>query len=280
MFEIAIVGAGEVGALLARLLAGRDLVRRVSLVDDSGAAASGIALDIQQSGAIAQFHTQVAGVSDLTSIAAAAVVIVADRADGGEWNGDEGVRMLHRINRIAAGTPVVCAGAAHRELVERGVREVGLPRHRIIGTAPEALASSLRSLIALEADGSPRDVMLTLLGVPPSRVVVPWEEATIGGIALVKRVTPATLRRLTERAAALWPPGPLALAAAAAKGIDALFERSRDTVSAFVAPDDAGGRRMRAAAFPVRLCREGIAAIDNPPLNPHDRIALENAILL
>jgi malate dehydrogenase len=277
---IAILGAGELGATLARLIAGRDLVPRVMLIDDAGEVAAGVALDILQAGAVARFSTQVTGTNDAGAAATATLAVIADRAGHGEWQGDAGLGLLKRLHRVAGGVPIVCGGSSQRDLVERGVRELGISRQRIIGTAPEALASALRSLVALEADGSPADVALTVLGVPPDHIVVPWEEATIGGLELVKRLDPPALRRLERRAKEIWPPGPLALAAAAGKAVEALLERTRHAVSGFTAPDDAAGRRARAAAFPLRLGRDGIVAIEQPQLNPHDRIALENAILL
>jgi hypothetical protein len=51
-------------------------------------------------------------------------------------------------------------------------------------------------------------------------------------------------------------------------------------LSCFVAPDDSAGRRMRAAAFPTRLGPEGIERVEIPALNTHDRVALDNAVLL
>jgi hypothetical protein len=51
-------------------------------------------------------------------------------------------------------------------------------------------------------------------------------------------------------------------------------------MSLFVAPDDANGRRARAAALPVRLSAGGIDRIVLPELSARDRVALENGLLL
>ena len=100
-----------------------------------------------------------------------------------------------------------------------------------MGTAPEALAAALRAIVALETDGSPRDVALTVLGIPPDQIVIPWEEATVGGFLATSVLDQPTRRRLAARVAPLWPPGPIALAAAAAKAIQSVLGRSRQTVS-------------------------------------------------
>ncbi len=77
---------------------------------------------------------------------------------------------------------------------------------------------------------------------------------------------------------ALWPPGPYALASAAALAIDVMAGRSRRRVCAFVAPDTASGVRERTAALPVRLSATGIAEVMVPSLSVVERIALENAM--
>lgn len=280
MIDVAIVGAGELGGLIASLVASRDIARTVHLVDDAGQVAAGKALDIMQAGSITSCATQVTGGTDVTMTAGAAVTVLADRAAGGEWQTEEGLLLLKRLAFGANGRLVLCAGAGQRELVERGVREAGFSRMRLFGTAPEALASALRAMVALEAHGSPRDVALTVLGVPPKHVVIPWGDATIGGISATRVLDEPARRRLAALAGPLWPPGPQALATAAAKALTAVLGGSRQRVSAFVAPDDSQGRRARAAALPVRLDAGGISRVELPPLSSRDQVDLDNAMTL
>jgi malate/lactate dehydrogenase len=155
-----------------------------------------------------------------------------------------------------------------------------VPRQRIFGSAPEALVSGVRAIVAAEMRASPRDVAVTALGVPPDHIVVPWEDATVGGFALSRLISEPERRRLDAGLARLWPPGPYALASAAAKVIDTLLGRSERVVSCFVAPDDASGRKTRTAALAVRLNRGGVIDVLMPELNGRDRVRLENAILL
>jgi malate dehydrogenase len=280
MPDIVIVGAGDLGGALAHGLARHDVASTVRLVDDAGTVAAGKALDIMQAAPIERFSTQVSGSTDLVTAAGADVVVIADRARGGEWSGEEGLMLLRRLSQIARGRVLICAGASGRELVERSVRELGYGRRPTFGSAPHALAGALRALVAIEAGSSPRDVALAVLGVPPERVVVPWEDVTIGGIAATRVLDGPTRRRLAALVEPLWPPGPLALAAAATAAAAVVLGRSRGLVSAFVAPDDAAGRRMRTAALIVRLGRSGIEEVRTPPLNAHDRVALDNAMML
>ena len=85
--------------------------------------------------------------------------------------------------------------------------------------------------------------------------MVPWEDATAGGFAVSRLIGEPERRRLEAELSGLWPPGPYALASAAAKVIDTMLGRSERVVTCFVAPDDATRGRTRTAALPVRLNR-------------------------
>src|SRR6185503_17434635 len=114
----------------------------------------------------------------------------------------------------------------------RAVRELGAPRERLLGSAPLALASAIRAVVALEVQCSPAEVSLAVLGTPGG-FVVPWSEASIGGYALDRVLSQATLARLEARAGKLWPPGPYALGTAAALTADAILRSSRHSFNAF-----------------------------------------------
>src|SRR6266852_3582557 len=278
MQAVAIIGAGELGGAVAHVLARRSAVRSITLIDDSGRAAAGKALDIAQAAPVEGFATALSGSADVSTAAGAAVVILADRIGGGEWLGEDGLLLLKRLAQTASGAVIVCAGASQRELVDRGVRELHLDRARLFGSAPEALAAGARALVALAVNGSPRDVALSVLGVPPAQTVIPWEDATLAGFALTRLVGEPTRRRLAARVTALWPPGPYALASAATMVIEAMAGRSRRIASCFVAPDTSAGRRTRTGALPVRLGPAGIVDVLTPSLTVVEQVALENAM--
>jgi malate dehydrogenase len=280
MQEVAIIGAGELGGAVAHLLARHDLVGAIRLVDEKGRVAEGKALDIAQAAPVEGFATQVSGSTDVATVAGAQVVVLADRMGGGEWHGEEGLQLVKRLSLSAARAVIVCAGASQRELVERGVRELRIGRTRLFGSAPEALAGGARALAALATNGSPRDVALSVLGVPPDHTVIPWEDATLAGFALTRLVDEPARRRLSARVTALWPPGPHALASAATLVVEAMAGRSRRIVSCFVAPDTSSGTHTRTAALPVRLGPAGIVDVVLPSLTVVEKVALDNAMAL
>jgi malate dehydrogenase len=279
MMDVAILGAGELGGSLAYALARRELAHTIRLIDSNGRVAAGKALDIMQASPIEGFSATVTGTTEIAAAAGGTVIVVADRA-GGEWTEEDGFLVLKQLSQIAVQRTIVCAGAAATRLIERGVQELRYSRLRLFGSAPEALAASLRALVALETNGSVRDVTLAVLGVPPAQIVVPWDAASVAGEALATLLDEPSRRRIANRVARLWPPGPYALANASAQAIAGISGQSRRQVSCFVAPDHSSGTRARTVALPVHLGADGIEKIVIPELSGSARVALDNAMLL
>jgi malate dehydrogenase len=280
MREVAIVGAGELGGLTAHDLARRNAADVIRLIDDSGRVAEGKALDISQAAPVEGFATTVVGSTDLSMAAGASVVVVADKVGGESWQGDDGLMLVRRLHAMAPRAQFVCADTSHRDLVDRSVRELHLSRSRIVGSACEAFVAAATAVVALELDVSPRDVALSILGVPPRQIVIAWEHAAVAGFSLGGMMTEPVRRRMADRIAALWPVGPYARAAAAGKVVDALLGNSRRPLTCFVAPDDATGVRMRTAALPVRVGPDGQIEVQMPALSVIERVALDNAMML
>src|SRR5262249_28076862 len=157
-------------------------------------------------------------------------------------------------------------------LVESGIHEHRYDPRRLFGSAPEAFAAALRSLIALETNGSVNEIALTVLGAPPRETVIPWGTVTISGFAATDVLSEPIRHRIEMRIAALWPPGPHALATAAAEAVASIARQSRRTFSCFVVPAGVNQRQYRAVALPVRLGPEGAAPIELPALDPRAQV--------
>ena len=280
MNTVAIVGAGEIGGATAQALAAHDQISRVLLIDAAGDAAAGKALDIQQSGAVDGFHTSLQGAADESRVTGCSVCVIADRigAKTEEWRGDDGLALLGRIARYLGDTPIVFAGVSQADLLAKAARELSLRRGRLIGSSPEALASSIRAIVALEARCSPREVTLAVLGKPPAGFVVPWSEASIGGYALHRVVSQAQLARIEARTGRLWPPGPNTLGAAAAAITEAILSASRRSFSVLTWLDGELGVRHVVGALPARLSSDGIADIRVPEIGPREQVRLQTAL--
>ena len=281
------MGAGEIGGAAAREIAALDLVSRIVIVDDLANVAAGKALDVAQSGPVDRYHTSLSGTNDVAAVVGAAATVVADG-----WKDDAGLALVRRIAGLNQAAPIICAGANHATMIERAVNEAGLPRTRVFGSAPEALRSAIIAITAAEAGVAPPDISLSVLGRPPQSIIVPWDEASIGGRCATNVLSAAQLARLDARIVRLWPPGPYALASAAARLLRTALTRSPRQHAALVAvrgPHDAdfaswgGGTRKegisgRSAMMPVTLDSKGIAALVPPSLSARDRVRFETTM--
>ncbi|HEV3142133.1 MAG TPA: NAD(P)-binding domain-containing protein, partial [Vicinamibacterales bacterium] len=152
MQQVAIIGAGELGGATAHLLARRGIARSIVLVDDRDRVAAGKALDIAQAAPVEGFATQLSSSNDPSTAAGADVIVVADRMQGGEWQGEEAFALVKRLSVSAPAAILILAGSSSSDVIERSVGEGGVARRRLIGSAPEALAAAARIGIASAQD--------------------------------------------------------------------------------------------------------------------------------
>jgi malate dehydrogenase len=274
MSFIAIIGAGPAGGAIAHKIAARDRVREIRLIDDERGVAEGKALDILQSGPIEGFSTLLKGESSIAAAAGASAIVVADRArDSAEYSGEQGLALLRQLSTFEVRAPIVFAGATQLELLNRAATELRINPARLIGSAPAALESALRALAALALDSSGVEISLRVLGIPPNAAVVAWEESSAFGQPLSSQMPAHEISALSARIPGLWPPGPYALASAAARVVEGIADGSRRRFSCFVSLG-----RAQAGAMPVELGQDGVLRIIEPALTRQERTLLDNAL--
>jgi len=280
MSTVAIIGAGSIGGACAEALAGSDRVSGIVLIDAMGKVASGKALDLQQSGAIAGFHTRLEGSDDLTRAAACNVCVIADRFGSGsaEWHGEDALAMIKQLAPAVGEAPLVFAGTRQGDVILAAAREARLGRHRLIGSAPEALGNAIIAIVAMEARCAPDEVSLAVLGIPPASFVIPWSDASIGGYAIDRVLSAVQLVRIEARAARLWPPGAYALGAAAARVALAILDSSRRAQNILTVLDGEFGVRGRIGTVRALLAGRGVVHIRTPSLNTRERVRLDSAL--
>jgi malate dehydrogenase len=275
---IAIIGSGAIGGAVAHALAVRDRVAEVRLIDPSGSVARGKALDLQQSSPVEGFSTRISAAEPIEAAIGGEVVVIADSAtNNAEHAGEAGLALIRHLVRAGNRAPILFAGAGQTELLARSVSELHVPRRQVLGSAPLALESALRALTGVALDGSAVEVSLRIVGRPPRQAVVAWEEATAFGQPLATQLPPHVIGGLSARIPGLWPPGPYALASAAARVVEGMVLRSRKRFSCFVAVDG-GPVRHSAVSMPVELGPHGVARVLEPALTRQERTLLENAV--
>ena len=274
MKTVAILGAGELGATLARRLAETGRFAQVCLVDADLGRAKGKALDLLQSGPVEGYDTRLLGARRLKDLGAVDALVVADSTDlpvssPGLGPPESFVREV--VEATGAGLLVV-ATARGAALVAQAVR-AGVPRVRVVGSSPLATAAALRWRIAEELSVSAREVALTVLGLPPDEPILPQGSATVGGVPVVG-LSPLTLRRAMGAVKGRGP-GPVALAAAACRVLVALCGSTPSVLPVFVVLEGEYGHRRVALAVPARLGHGRVEGIVEVPLEAVDRTAFD-----
>jgi malate dehydrogenase len=270
--KVAILGAGELGATLARRLAEREGAREVVLVDANEGRAKGKALDLLQSGPVEGYDTVVTGAAGLPE--GCDVVIAADPPELEGRSSRDAAAWVAGLAKTFSPGPFVVAGEHGPTLVDAAVRG-GLPRERVVGSAPLAWSGALRRSLAREMGASAADLGLAVLGLPPEHLVVPGRGVTASGLPLEAAGSTALRRALDAvRRRTL---GPVALAVAADRLIAALFGPPGPVLPAWARLEGEFGHRGMSLAVPVRLGSGRIQAVVEVPLEPVERVAFDNA---
>jgi malate dehydrogenase len=273
VLTVAILGSGDLAATLARRVAEAELARRVVLVDEDVGRARGKALDIAQSGPVERFDVRVEGAADLGAAGGADALVVADPAELPDGGARPSAAFVERLRGASAGVRVVAS--AHPCALVEALVEAGHSRERVLGSAPVAQAAALRRRLAQELEVEPREVSATLLGVPPHGLLAPQASACVGGVP-VSSLRPSGLRQAMAAVGARTP-GPVALAAAALRTLQALAGSRASVLPAVVWLDGEYGHRGLALSVPVRLGAGRVEGILEVPLEPVERIALDTA---
>ena len=272
MLTVVILGAGEHGATLARRLAGREIARRIVLVDADEGKARGKALDILQSGPIDRFDTRIEGAAAAAAFDEPDILVVGDAPEF-----SEGPAAADRLAQLAAQMKprmIVVAGARPAPLVD-AILASGFAADRIAGSAPVAIAAAIRRRLAMALEVEASSVCLALLGLPPDVIVVPHASAAVGGVP-IEQLRPALVRQAVQEVSGRTP-GPVALAAAAVHVIAALVAPGLLVLPVVARGDGALGLGRATIALPRRLGAWRVGETLEVALEPYERVALQNA---
>jgi malate dehydrogenase len=274
MKTVAILGAGDLGATLARRLAEGGRCGSIVLVDEDLGRARGKALDLLQSGPLEGCDTRITGAGSLDGLAALDALVVADatglpRASAGTDPPDSFVKTWV----AAAGSGILLEAEAWGGRLVAGAVRAGLPQERVLGSSPLATAGALQAALADALLVKASAVALTVMGRPPERTILPRGSATVGGIP-VERIAPLAERRALQ-AVARSTRGPVALATAAARVLHAVFASASSVLPVFAALQGEYGHRGVVLAVPARLGQGRLQGVVDLTLDAVDRTAFD-----
>lgn len=207
--KITVIGAGNVGATAAQMLANKELANEIVLLDINEGVAKGKALDMYETMPILGSDSRIYGTSDYADTAGSSIVIItAGLARKPGMTRDD---LLVKNNEIVS----ACAKQAFDVspnaffivvsnpldvMTYVTLKVTGLPRTRVLGQAGVLDTARYRSFISMETGISMRDIQCQLLGGHGDTMVPLPRFTTIGGIPVTDFIGEERLNEIVERA--------------------------------------------------------------------------------
>ncbi len=207
--KITVVGAGNVGATCADVLAHKDAASEVILLDIVEGIAEGKALDIWQSAPIDRFNTKTIGVTnDYEATAKSDVVVITSglprkpgmsRDDLIETNAGIVKSVTENIIKYSPNTVIIIVSNPLDVMTYQAYITSKLPRTRVMGMAGVLDTGRYRAFISDELNVSPKDIQAVLLGGHGDTMVPLPRYTTVCGIPLTELLTNEKIEAIVER---------------------------------------------------------------------------------
>jgi malate dehydrogenase len=293
--KIAVVGAGNVGATAAQLVASKELARRVVMVDVVEGVPQGKALDQWESAPIEGFDSRVVGTNGYDEASGAELFIVTagvarkpgmSRDDLLKTNVGIVQAVSENIRRVAPQAVVIVVSNPLDVMAYVCLRTTGFPRERVIGMAGVLDTARYRSFIAAELDVSVEDIQALVLGGHGDTMVPLASYTNVGGIplgqllpqeridALVQRTRQggAEIVGLLKSGSAYYAP-----AAAAVQMAEAIAHDKRRILPCSAYLQGEYGLRDLYLGVPCKLGRVGLEQVLEVELTAAERAALQRS---
>ncbi len=293
--KVTVIGAGNVGATVANVLAGKNIVGDIVLLDIKPGLAEGKALDIWESSHINYFDTRVHGYTDDYSKTANSDVVVITsglpRKPG--MSRDDLIGTNAKIVKSVAEKAYEYSPDAIYIIVSNPLDVMtytaylttGLPRERVFGMAGVLDTGRFEAFIAEALHVSPKDVTALLMGGHGDTMVPLPRYTTVAGIPLTELMDADTIQRLVERTqkgggeivkllgtSAWYAPG-----AAVAQMVEAVIVDSHRVMPVCVMLDGEYGLKDVALGVPVKLGQNGVEQIIEVDLNDEEKKLLHRS---
>ncbi len=209
MNKITVIGAGNVGATAANVLAHKDLAKEVILVDIKDGIAQGKALDIWQSAAVEDFSTKVVGYTDdYEKTAGSGIVIITSglpRKPG--MSRDDLIMTNAKIVKEVAEKAVKYSPDAIFIVVSNpldvmtyaALKATKLDSSKVIGMAGILDTARFSMFVAEALNVSPRTVNTLLLGGHGDTMVPLPNHSSVGSVPLKTLLPPDKINAIVER---------------------------------------------------------------------------------
>jgi malate dehydrogenase len=293
--KVTVVGAGNVGATCADVLAYREIANEIVILDIKEGVAEGKALDIWQKAPINQYDSKTIGsTNDYTKTAGSDIVVITSglprkpgmtRDDLISTNAGIVKSVTENIVKHSPDAIIIIVSNPLDVMTYQAHLTSGKSRNKIIGMAGILDTARYRAFIAEELNVSPKDIQALLMGGHGDTMVPLPRYTTVGGIPVTELIDKEKLDAIIERTkfgggelvklmgtSAWYAPG-----AAAAQMVEAIARDQRRVFPVCIKLEGEYGIDDCYLGVPVILGKNGVEKVLEVELNDEEKAMLETS---
>jgi len=292
--KVTVIGAGNVGASCAQLLAQRDYAD-VVVMDIIEGLPQGKALDLRQAGPIRYYDTNLVGTNKYEDTANSDVVVITSgvpRKPG--MSRDDLVLTNMKIvkevtENVAKHSPkciIIMVANPLDAMAHLALHVSKFPRNRVIGMSGILDTARFRTFVAMELGVSVEDVSALILGGHGDQMVPITRLAAVGGVPLSELMPQDKIAKIAERTvkggaeivallktgSAFYAPG-----AGAAQIVDSIILDKKRVLPCSVYLEGEYGIKGVFVGVPVKIGNGGIEKIIEVKLTAEENAALKKS---
>jgi malate dehydrogenase len=293
--KVTVVGAGNVGATCADVMAYREVANEIVLIDIKEGLAEGKALDIWQKAPVDLYDSHSVGVTnDYSKSAGSSVVVITSglprkpgmsRDDLIGTNAGIVRSVTENVVKHSPNAIIIVVSNPLDVMTYQAHITSKFPRTRIMGMAGILDTARYRAFLAEALNISPKDIQAMLLGGHGDTMVPLPRYTTVAGIPVTELIDQDKLTAILERTkvgggelvklmgtSAWYAPG-----SAAAQMVEAIVRDQRRVFPVCVKLEGEYGIKDCYLGVPVILGKNGIEKIIELDLNPAEKTLMESS---
>ncbi len=295
MSKVTVVGAGNVGATCADVLAYREIAEEIVLIDIKEGFAEGKALDIWQKAPINQYDSRTIGTTgDYSKTANSDVVVITSglprkpgmtRDDLIETNAGIVKMVTENVVKYSPNAIIIVVSNPLDVMTYQAHLTSKLPRNKVIGMAGILDTARYRAFLAEELNISGKEIQAILMGGHGDTMVPLPRYTTVAGIPVTELIAKDKLDAIIERTkfgggelvklmgtSAWYAPG-----AAAAQMVEAILKNQRRVFPVCIKLEGEYGIDDCYLGVPVILGKNGVEKVLELDLNAEEKALLETS---
>ena len=295
MNKITVVGAGNVGATVANVLAHKDLAREIVLLDIKEGVAEGKALDIWQTSSINNFNTRVKGCTNdyLKTKGSGINVITSGIPRKPGMSRDDLIRtnavivkeVVERSIKYSPDAIFIIVSNPLDVMTYVAYKAANKDSRKVFGMAGILDTGRYKAFIAEALDISPKDIHAMLMGSHGDSMVPLRRYTSVGGLPVTELLNKEELDKIIERTrkgggelvnlmgtSAWYAPG-----AAVAQMVEAIVDDEKRIFPVCAYLGGEYGLKNIYMGVPVKLGKNGIEEIIQLQLNAREQKMVEES---